>query len=113
MDLLKHTVNLRKRGLISNDIRTELTSMGVGESEITQLLKDSDEIFLNQFKTKEHGKSNNPVKSFALVFSLGILVLVFLGYIYLGLLWLLALWMIISKSRFLNKTRNTFFKRYR
>ena len=71
MDLLKHTVNLRKKGLISNDIRNELTSMGVGESEITQLLKDSDEIFLNQFKTKEHGKSNNPVKSFVLVFSFG------------------------------------------
>jgi len=89
--------------------------MGVGESEITQLLKDSDEIFLNQFKTKEQGKtkSSNRLKSVVLILSLGILVMVFLGYAYMGILWLFILWMVVGKSMFVKKNKNSLFKRYR
>ena len=102
MNTLEFVISLRQKGLDSAEIKSEMLKQGFEESEITSFMKKSDEIFLNQFNSKQIPKQiKKPssllkviefVKKIALALSLILLVAVLFGYIRTGILGIIILW---------------------
>ncbi|MGJ8592806.1 MAG: hypothetical protein ACSHXF_09675 [Aquaticitalea sp.] len=87
---LEYSISLREKGFASNEIKKKLEEEGLDENQIQYYIKKSDEIFLNELihtkNSSSSGKTKNGMKIIALMFSLVLLSIVFLGYATMGLI---------------------------
>ncbi len=115
MDKLEYSISLRKKGLISDEIKKKMKEKGFDDAEVQYYLKRSDEIFINQSinykRSKSGGKYKSGLKMIALVLSLILLIGVFFGYATMGLLGIFIIWVLggyrlglflLAPQRFMN-----------
>ena len=104
MDKLEYSISLRKKGLISDEIKKKMKEKGFDDAEVQYFLKRSDEIFINQSmsykRSKSGGKYKSGLKMIALVLSLILLIGVFFGYATMGLLGIFIIWVLVGYSSF-------------
>ena len=112
-DVLNYCVSLRENGLDSDAIENDLEKKGLNASEIKELIKESDLIFLNNFFLKPKNntrKVNYLVKMAALLVSLLLLIAAFIGHVKIGLSLLLIMWGGISLLKYKSKEGKYFTK---
>lgn len=113
MDKLDYCLSLRIKGLYSSEIKRRCLKKGFDESEIENLLKVSDDLFLNQSYQRKENKFkrrfSKVVKTFILVLNLWLLIGIFFGYAYTGIIGLIIIWVLISMfGAFSSRTRTTY-----
>jgi len=104
MNKLDYSVSLRAKGLVTEEIKEKMKEKGFDDSEVEYYLKKSDEVILNRLvtpkKSNSGGMIKNTVKMVVLILSLGLLLLVLLGYARIGLLGLFLVLVLIGYSSF-------------
>ena len=63
MDKLEYSISVRKKGLISDEIKKKMKEKGFDDAEVQYYLKRSNEIFINQSINYRMSKPGGKYKS--------------------------------------------------